>query len=51
MQRAIIGKSKIRVASEQSRIRLNYLAHTSVSLKPGWILTSLMTRYPSLTGN
>ena len=36
----VIGKSKNPLASEQSGIRLNYPAQTSVSLKPGWILTS-----------
>ena len=38
--RLLLVSQKIRVASEQSGIRLNYPAHTSVSLKPGWILTS-----------
>ena len=38
--RFLSASQKIRVASEQSGIRLNYPAHTSVSLKPGWILTT-----------
>ena len=38
--RLLSASQKIRVASEQSGIRLNYPAQTSVSLKPGWILTS-----------
>ena len=38
--RLLSASQKIRVASEQSGLRLNYPAHTSDSLKPGWISTS-----------